>query len=234
MRDKDDRKGILKGVTVLFLDRRQQPYRLIQARQGVLRQDPSDFHVLLTLRDGILQQLGAGKHEPADEFLQMQFQACSLDLSANKLRAGPVDFSDARNLSIHQLAERIQEEEKKNRDVRYDKVEFQKKFSIPFSMLAFALIGIPLGLIARTGSVAGPFLAVALVVVYELFMMFGQAGGPMGLVSPFVAMWLPNGVLVAAGLAMIYWLAHRLGFSKAFSRRGGTGSGPDSSDGEEA
>jgi lipopolysaccharide export system permease protein len=220
VRDKDDRKGILEGVTVLFLDSHQQPYRLIQAQEGVLRQDPKNFHVLLSLKDGILQQLGAGKHEPADEFLEMQFKSCSLDLSANKLRAGPVDFSDARNLSIGKLAERIRDEEKKKRDVRYDRVEFQKKFSIPFSILAFTLIGIPLGLIARTGSVAGPFLAVALVVVYELFMMFGQAGGPMGLVSPFVAMWLPNAVLIAAGLAMIYWRAHRLDVSKVFSRKG--------------
>lgn len=210
-KEKDDKKDLLKGVTVEFLDANSHPYRIILAQTGTLRQDNGNFHVMLDLNDGILQQDQAGPTEPPGEFLNMQFKDCTLDLSAHK-KSGPMDFSDARNISIRDLALKIKEEKAAKADTRYDELEFQKKFSIPFSMLAFAFIGIPLGLMFRTSFITGFFSALALIVVYWLFIIYGQEGGPRGIISPFLAMWLPNGVLIAVGLVMVHWLNHRLDF----------------------
>lgn len=221
-KEKDDRKDILKGVTVEFLDKQSHPYRVILAQTGTLKQDTETFHVLLNLKDGVLQQDQAGPTEPSGEFLNMQFDNCILDLNARKLKGGPVDFSDARNISIRDLAQKIKKERAMNSDVRYDELEFHKKFSIPFSALAFAFIGIPLGLMFRTGSITGPVLAVILVVIYELFLLYGQEGGPRGIISPFWAMWLPNFVLTAIGAVMVYWLSHRLDFWRSLFQRMGT------------
>jgi lipopolysaccharide export system permease protein len=212
VKEKDDKKDILKDVTVWFLNDEQLPYRLIHAREGTLRQNKDNFHVMLDLSEGIMQQLGGQKKETKKEFYQMQFKNCDLDLSANKLKNGPGEFRDARNISIKELALRIDEEKKAHVDTRYDEIEYYKKFSIPFSALAFAFIGVPLGLVFRTGSIAGPFLAIILVAVYDCFIIFGQNGGPMGFISPFLGAWLPDFVLTILGWVMIYWLNHRLDF----------------------
>lgn len=219
VKEKDDKNDLLKGVTVWFLDKGSHAYRVITAQRGTLRQDPENYHVMLELNKGILQQDQAGPTEPHGEFLNMQFENCTLDLSAHKMKNGPIDFSDARNISIRDLALKIQNEKKANADVRYDELEFHKKFSIPFSALAFAFIGIPLGLVFRTGSITGFFSALILVAVYWLFIIYGQEGGPRGVISPFWAMWLPNGVLMAIGLVMVHWLNHRLDFWRSLIPR---------------
>ena len=221
VKQKDDRKDILKGVTVEFLDGNGHPYRVVEAQSGTLHKDPQNFHVILDLNDGVLQQEGKGAKEREGDFLLMQFKGCNLDLTANKLKAGPMEFNDARNISIRELAQKIKGEKMANADTRGDELEFHKKFSLPFSALAFAFIGIPLGLIFRTGSFTGPVIALGLVVVYDLFILYGQAGGPKGDISPFVAMWLPNWVLIAIGLVMVYWLNHRIDFWRSLFRRKG-------------
>ena len=127
---------------------------------------------------------------------------------------------------MKELAIRIKQKKSEKQDTRYDESEFHKKFSIPFSALAFAFIGIPLGLIARTGSFAGPFLAVILVVIYELFIMFGEAGGPMGVISPFAAMWLPNVVLILLGAVLMYGLNNKHDFWKGRFRTRKAAPGP--------
>lgn len=211
-KEKDDQKDILKGVTVEFLDKQSHPFRVILAQTGTLKQDLETFHVLLDLNDGILQQDQAGPSEPPGEFLNMQFKNCTLDLNAHKLKSGPVDFNEARNISIHDLALKIKREKALNADTKYDEMEYHKKFSIPFSALAFAFIGIPLGLMFRTSFITGFFLALILVVIYFLFIIYGQEGGPQGVISPFLGMWLPNWVLMGIGMVMVHWLNHRLDF----------------------
>ena len=117
-------------------------------------------------------------------------------------------------MHIRALGARIRDEKSKKMDTRYDEVEFHKKFSIPFSALAFAFIGIPLGMRSRSGSVLSPVLAVVLVVIYELFIMYGQAGGPMGSISPFWAMWLPNLFLTLVGFTLLPYFFSGLRFGK--------------------
>ena len=217
---KNDQNDTLKNVMVFVLNEKGYPYRTIYASKGKIFQDAKNFHVFLGLDDGNMQQVSEKKSETIfDKFFQMKFKSCVLDLSANHLRNGPVDFSDSRNISMKELALRIKRKKNEKQDTRYDESEFQKKFSIPFSALAFAFIGIPLGLIARTGSLAGPFLAVVLVVIYQLFIMFGEAGGPMGVISPFEAMWLPNAVLVSIGALLIYGLNNKHDFWKGLFRK---------------
>ncbi|GEM_PF-826749 len=222
-KEKDDQNDILKGVTVEFLDKSSHPYRVILAQTGTLRQDPESFHVMLDLEDGILQQDQAGPTEPPGEFLNMQFKNCTLDLNSRKMKSGPIDFGSARNISIHDLAAKIKKEKAMNADTRYDEMEYHKKFSIPFSALAFAFIGIPLGLMFRTSFITGFFLALLLVVIYLLFIIYGQEGGPRGVISPFWGMWLPNWVLMGIGMVMVHWLRHRLDFWRSLVPGGRSG-----------
>ncbi len=209
---KDDATGKLRNITVEMMDERGYPYRLVLAREGFLHQDLSNYHVILDLKEGFMQQVGTKKDPKLDTLMQMQFKNCALDLSGQHMSQGPIDFSAPINISMKELALRVQKEKSENKDTRYEETELHKKISIPFSALAFAFIAIPLGLMTRAGSILGPLLSLVLVTIYEGFILYGSAGGPMGVISPFMAMWLPNLFLGLVGFGLAYWLNHRWEF----------------------
>ena len=88
----------------------------------------------------------------------------------------------------------------RNRTRRY-KVEYHKKFSIPFSCIVFVLLGAPLGLRSRRGGVGiGAGIGILFFLVYYLFLVGGEQLGDRGMMSPFWAMWTPNVLFGAAGV----------------------------------
>jgi lipopolysaccharide export system permease protein len=82
-------------------------------------------------------------------------------------------------------------------------LEYYKKFSIPFGALAFVFLAVPLGLLARkSGQTAGFIFGLLIAVFYWAFLFGGQAMGTRLGYSPFWAMWLPNVLVLGAGLIM--------------------------------
>lgn len=205
--EKDENNDILKSVTVQLLDDKGYPYRVIVAKTGRMTQNPKNYHVMMNLTDGVMQQIGSLKNQNMDEFFQMGFHTCSLDLSAHKMKGGPGFFGDPRNISIRELVNQIAEQKQQKKDTHYYEVEFYKKFSMPFSALAFVFIGIPLALLARAGSFTGPIFAVALVFIYWIFDLLGESGA--GITNPFFAMWLPDIFFITIGAVLIYRLNHK-------------------------
>jgi len=206
---KEEGTNQLKKVTVLLLDEKGTPYRVVYANEGSLQQD-SKYHIILRLEKGVMQQLGTKIDPGYSNLLELKFSQCDLDLSSNSQPFGSLDENSSRNMKIRELAKKIADEKTKKIDSRYDEVEFNKKFSLPFSSLAFVFIGIPLGLITRGGSFVGPILAVVLVALYDGFLMLGDNGGFLGRFSPFLSMWVPNYFLVMVGILLIVWIDHRL------------------------
>jgi lipopolysaccharide export system permease protein len=209
--EKDENNDTLKNVTVQLLDDKGYPYRVILAKTGKMIQNQKNYHVMMNLTDGVMQQIGSVKNGDMDNFFQMGFKTCSLDLSVHRLKGGPGFFGDPRNISIKELANQIAEQKQQKKDTHYYEVEFYKKFSMPFSALAFVFIGIPLALLARAGSFTGPIFAVALVFVYWIFDLFGESGA--GITNPFWAMWLPDIFFISIGAILIYWLNHKHDFN---------------------
>ncbi|MBL8026654.1 MAG: LptF/LptG family permease, partial [Fibrobacteres bacterium] len=86
-------------------------------------------------------------------------------------------------------------------------VEIHKKFSIPVACLVFALIGAPLGIMARTGGLgAGSFYSIAFFVIYWIFLIGGETLADNMIVPPWLAMWSPN--LIVGGIGG--WLLVRM------------------------
>ena len=79
-------------------------------------------------------------------------------------------------------------------------VEIHKKFSIPFACFAFAVIGIPLAETSRRGGKGSGFaLSLAILVGYYLLLSNGETWAQEGKMSPALAMWLPNALLIGLG-----------------------------------
>ncbi len=206
---KDEGTGKLKNVIVEMLDEKEKPYRMVYAQEGRLEQN-GQFHIILRLKKGIMQQIGNRIEPGLSNLLQLKFSGCDIDLSSKTTPFGPLDANSSRNMKIKELARKITEEKGKRLDSRYDEVEFNKKFSLPFSALAFVFIGIPLGLMTRVGSYLGFVLAIVMVAAYEGFLMLGDNGGFLGRSSPFLAMWVPNFFLMLVGILLTFWIENRI------------------------
>ncbi len=83
-------------------------------------------------------------------------------------------------------------------------VEINKKWSIPFACIAFVLIGIPLGVMTRSGGmVAGFGYALLFYLIYWIFLIAGEALGDRNVISPWLAMWLANMIIGSVGIFLL-------------------------------
>jgi len=84
------------------------------------------------------------------------------------------------------------------------RVEMHKKFSIPAACLVFGLVALPLGFGQRTAGRSSAFAqSIAVIAVYYVVQNLGEEGAANGKLDPWVAMWLPNLLLLIAGLVLL-------------------------------
>ena len=87
-------------------------------------------------------------------------------------------------------------------------MEIHRKFSIPVACLVFTLIGLGLGVTSRKdGKLASFALGIGVVFAYYIIMYSAEGMAKGALVSPHLAMWLPNIILGGGGIAMLVWRA---------------------------
>ncbi|UCG62184.1 MAG: LptF/LptG family permease [Candidatus Zixiibacteriota bacterium] len=87
---------------------------------------------------------------------------------------------------------------------RYN-LEIQKKYSIPGAIIAFILVGAPLGTISRRKGMGGAIaVSIVLFIIYWAFLIGGEDLADRGIVSPFWAMWSANFLIGALGLYLLY------------------------------
>ena len=83
-------------------------------------------------------------------------------------------------------------------------MEIHRKFSIPAACLVFVLIGVGLGVTSRKdGRLASFALGIIVIFAYYVTMYGAEAMAKGAMVSPHLAMWLPNIVLGLVGLALL-------------------------------
>jgi lipopolysaccharide export system permease protein len=84
-------------------------------------------------------------------------------------------------------------------------VEVHKKFSIPFASIVFVLIGAPLGIAARKGSLGvGATLSIIFFLIYWACLILGEDLADRQLLTPFWGMWFPNIIIGLAGFYLTW------------------------------
>jgi len=83
------------------------------------------------------------------------------------------------------------------------RLEFYRKFSLPFGALSFVFLAVSLGLLAKkSGQTVGFGLGMIISFIYWAMLFGGQIlGGRLGY-PPFWCMWLPNILAITIGLIM--------------------------------
>lgn len=125
-------------------------------------------------------------------------------------QAKVVSYSrSVRSMSLVQLLEhrnRLKRDDPDGRDLRLTDIEIHKKFSIPFACLAFGVVALPLGITNRRGGKSSGFtLSIGVILVYYVLLNNGEELARSGKLSPPIALWLPNVILIGLGI----WLIRR-------------------------
>jgi lipopolysaccharide export system permease protein len=98
-----------------------------------------------------------------------------------------------------------------DRSLQVYRLEYHKKYSIPFAAVSFVVLAFPLGLYSkRSGRGVGFGIGLLVATTYWAMLIGGQTFGTQRPnVPPALAMWLPNILFVLVGLLVFFRRSHR-------------------------
>ncbi|GAB4234230.1 MAG: LptF/LptG family permease [Stanieria sp.] len=184
----------MKGLTIL--DRSQVGVNQVVTAESAtwnISENTWDFFngtIYLIANDGSYRNIVRFQHQ------QLALPRTPLDITKEGRDYGQMNILQAQEyLKIVKL----RGDEKK---VRKLEVRIQEKIAFPFVCLVFALIGAAIGTRPQNNSKATSFgICVGLIFAYYLLSFIISSMGVWGVLSPFLAAWLPNILgLTAAGL----------------------------------
>jgi lipopolysaccharide export system permease protein len=188
---------------ILISDTRDSNQRnTVIAQVGVLV--PNERLQVLTLRllNGSIHAFYPSDHS----YHRTDFSTYDITLDLNTALANlHPRAKDASEMTLAELRQAIATKRLAGEPAFSEAVELQRRFSIPFACLAFAAIGIPLG-IQPTRSVRsrGFTLSLGLILLYYLLLTLGESLGQRGVLPAAIALWLPNVLL--SGLAVMLFV----------------------------
>lgn len=173
------------------------------ARRGRMIVDRQARTIQMALEDGARHATKAG--DPAAyEVLRFASTVVSLDPEAVFPSQGPL--RGEREMTLTELRTRVAEQVRAGESPHNTIMEIHKKFSIPVACLVFAVLGVALGLSSsRDGKLAGFVLGLGVIFAYYVVMFTAEALAKGHWVPAALAMWLPNIVLGASGVALLVW-----------------------------
>ena len=178
------------------------PTKIILSEQGFILTDPANFRIQLQLRNGSIHDLA----KQGEDYQIMKFDRYDLTLDipgTDQLKKKQI--LKPREMSISELRNRIEENEKAKWQDAMAKVELSKRFSIPLTCILFAIVGVPLGITSRRSGKSGGFIsAVFIILMYYVSLVLLQNLGRSGKINPYFSVWIPNIALLLVALYVSY------------------------------
>jgi lipopolysaccharide export system permease protein len=195
----------LEGVLVSDNRIIREPSTII-ARRAYLVSNPDTLAITLRLEDGSIHTVDAGLKNYRK--MDFRFYDVRLDLSSSLSEEKKADDKSSTEMTVAELSAKMRSREMNDGVLRELSIELNKKLTIPLSCLVFALIGLPLGIRAhRSVRARGFTIGLALVLIYYLLRLSGEALVETGRLSPVVGTWTPNGIFAIAGIILFYFAA---------------------------
>ncbi len=196
--DIDRERGLLRGI---MLSDERESYRrtTIFARSGRILADERSKSIYLEMLDGTSLSYHAGQ-ESYDKTDFASFEV-NLDIEKDLGETGGPTVERPSEMDWSTLvAERARRRAAGDPAIE-ETIEIHRKFAVSAACLLLAVVGVPLG-IQRTRAVRARGIAVSIIVILLYYLMLtGALALARGrYVDAALAMWLPDLVLLAAGL----------------------------------
>jgi LPS export ABC transporter permease LptF len=186
-----DRK-VLQNVWI-FQNFKQYGQRVF-ADRGTAR--VSDDRLTLRLENGQLERFS---YDAPSDFMHTEFQR--FDLTASFANSAGERNRSWREFRIEQLRAEKARRRSLGRSVREIDAELHLRFAIAFAPLAFALIGMPLGVaLERGGRGVGFSASLGVIFLYYLLLMLGQNVAERGILPAPIGLWIGNATLALVGV----------------------------------
>ncbi len=132
------------------------------------------------------------------------FKNYDLALSLDELLGTASGFIKGRKeMTMSELAEKIRKKGP-GYELSFD-LEYHRRLALPLSCLLLGLVGAPLGALFRqSGRMAGVTVGLGIFLTYYVVLSAGKGLGENGIISPFLAVWLPN--LLTSLVAFVLWV----------------------------
>jgi LPS export ABC transporter permease LptF len=199
----------LENVIVFEMDENGMPMRVTFAKTGKLEADLAHKRILMHLYQARYQQ--RDQENPWDlrkirDGISMA--EGTLPISLEELYEREKKQPTRSALSIEQLLDQLKTGDRREQSA--SRTEINKRFSFPFSCLAFALIGVPLGVTAhRRETSIGFLMSLVVAVAYFLFIIIADTLRSNPALHPELLVWLPNVIFGVLGVWMFRRLARR-------------------------
>lgn len=170
--------------------------QLIIAQEGEFKKEVLNLKEVALYRFGnnysLVQQ---GKFDSQNIYLNNQFSPKEREWKRNN------------ELSLSEISQKIKKEKAKEnpnpKEIKELSIEFHSRTAVPLATLLFALIAIPLGItMKRKGNSVSMGVSLVIAIGYYVLFLAGKFLARGELLSPYLAMWLPN---VLLGIVAI-WL----------------------------
>lgn len=199
----------LENIIVFEMNEAHMPMKVTHARTGVLEVDLPNQQILMRLYDARYQQ-----RDDADPFDLRRVRdgiymaEGTLPISLEDLYEKEKKRPSRSAMSLEQLMEQLKSKDQSEQSS--SRTEINKRFSFPFSCLAFALIGVPLGITAhRRETSMGYLLSLVVAFFYFLFIIFADTLRGNSQVHPELLVWFPNVLFLAIGFVLFRRLARQ-------------------------
>ncbi len=192
--------GVMEGIFIA--DKSDQTISTtIVAKKGYITSVPESLSINLRLLDGSIHRVG----KVVESYQMGSFNTYDININLDASSLSELDYSE---MTLSQLLATIKSLSPDNPEVNEIKVEFHKKFSIPFACIVFGLIAIPLGIRkVRGGKSYGLIISLLVCLVYYLLLLTGESLGKNGTLPPLLSMWLPNIIMALLGMYLFFHAA---------------------------
>ncbi|MDP1993384.1 MAG: LPS export ABC transporter permease LptF [Syntrophales bacterium] len=205
----------LEGVLVSDNRISKEPSTII-ARKAYLISDPDTLAITLRLEDGTTHTVDAGLKNYRK--MDFHFYDVRLDLSESLSEGKKSGTKSSTDMTLTELSAMLKSQGIKDDALREIEIELYKKLTIPLTCLLFALIALPLGIRAhRSVRSRGFAIGLAIVLVYYLLRLSGEALVETGRLSPIIGTWVPSGIFAGTGLLLFFLAARELSLRVRFS-----------------
>ena len=195
----------LEGVLISDNRISKEPSTII-ARKAYLISDPDTLAITLRLENGTTHTVDAGLKNY--RMMDFHFYDVRLDLTESLSDGKKSGTKSSTDMTVTELSAVLKSKGMKEEALREVEIELNKKLTIPLTCLLFAFIGLPLGIRAhRSVRSRGFAIGLAVVLIYYLLRLSGEALVETGRLSPIIGAWAPSGIFAVTGLLLFYLAA---------------------------
>ncbi len=128
----------------------------------------------------------------------------NLDMETAIVERNHAKTKDSTEMTPGELLEKIRTPGLEETSRREFMVEFNKKFTFPFTCIVFGLLGGPIGVsIRRSARSRGFTFGIIIVLLYYLLQLGGTALMETGRISPWIGSWFPGAMFFLAGIYLL-------------------------------